>query len=307
MPADPSLIPTYTSTKLLLPDEPPHVYQASLVRRIGMHKAAVIQQIHYLLGLPDSGRDYGGHHWIWKSAEELGGELGLTESQTRLALKALYTPSRETRIDERGIRRGIPEHTPLIAIHNPFKGWDQTLWYRINYHHEHLQVTNLTDASDESVTWSDDSVRCRSRKRQIDVADSSDASDDVDGAIPKTTSKDYMQEETTLDHPDRRPHKEDSRDGARDSLSGSLTDGFKDKREDMASLKAKVRRGPVPQWRPSAEPTESDSAPDAVPDSVSDDDAPRARKKLTGQERMAELRRRADEKAEQEEAEEAAA
>jgi hypothetical protein len=304
MPADPSFTPTYTSRKLLLPDEPPHVYQASLVRHLGMHKAAVIQQIHYLLGLPDSGRDYEGHHWIWKSAAELGGELGLTESQTRLALKALYTSSRETRIDERGIRRGIPEHTPLIAIHNPFKGWDQTLWYRINYHHEHLQVTKLTDASDESVTWSADSVRCKSRKRRIDMADSWDASDDIDGAIPKTTSKDYLQEETTLDHTDRRPHKQHSKDGARDSLSDALTVGVEDESKDMASLKAKVRRGPVPEWHPSAEPTESDSAVEAVSDSVSDGDAPRAGK---GQQRMEQLRTRAAEIMAQKDAEEAAA
>lgn len=276
-----SLPPTYTST--LLPDESPCIYQASLVRRLGgMHEAAVIQQIHYLLGLPNSGRDYDGHHWIWKSAEELGCEIGLTESQTRRVLKDLCSPSpsRMPRIDERGIRRGIPESTLLIAIHNPFKGWDQTFWYRINYDHKYLQMTIPPDASYDPVTWSSDSPTCKSRKHQIDPSDSSDASDDPGGAIPENTTREDRQESTQ-----HTPAKTTQQDRAQDSFV------------DVLGRKGKIRRLKRPD-QPSAKEA---AAPTADHDSSTAETAlerMEARKKQGPQDRHAALRERAERKRE---------
>lgn len=240
------LPPTYTST--LLPDESPRIYQASLVRRLGMHKAAVVQQIHYLLSLPNSGRDYDGHHWIWKSAEELGCEIGLTESQTRRVLKDLYSPSRVPRTDERGIRRGIPESTLLTAIHNPFKGWDQTLWYRINYDHEYLQVTIPSGASYDSATWSSDSTTCKPRKRQIDPSDSSDASDDPGGAIPESTTGEDRRESTPHTTTKTTPQKR-----ARASLSVCGED-------DDGSTASSGRKGEVRRLKRPDQPSAKEAA-----------------------------------------------
>lgn len=97
----------------LLINEPPMVYQPSLAAIIGLPQAVALQQIHYWI--QRATKSYDDQMWVYKSAKELGTEIGLTRRQAERALKALK------------------DANLLIAIRNPHVPLDRILWYRVNY------------------------------------------------------------------------------------------------------------------------------------------------------------------------------
>lgn len=56
-------------SKLLI-DERPLTVLPSLVGVVGMERAVILQQIHWLLQIPNSGVEHEGEHWVWGSYEE---------------------------------------------------------------------------------------------------------------------------------------------------------------------------------------------------------------------------------------------
>ncbi len=187
-------------TTVLLADETPRLYQPHLVRLLGAHEAMVIQQLHYLLSLDNSGREHDGHHWVWKTYDELGDELGLSWAQVK---RALSTPR------EIGL---------IVSIRNPVEGWNATPWYRINYDHQFLQETKSSSAVDESVQCRDESVSSSRRIRRMQKTKSSDRVDESGSAITESTSIEDGQEKTSPTPTKRTP------DSARDSVSVSVQD-----------------------------------------------------------------------------------
>jgi hypothetical protein len=87
-------------------------YRPTWGRAFGVIAALVLAQLDYWLARATKQHD--GHRWVFKTYAELADELGVTRDQTRRAVTALR-------------RRGV-----VIAIRNPFLGFDRTPWYRID-------------------------------------------------------------------------------------------------------------------------------------------------------------------------------
>lgn len=97
----------------LVLDEYPIVIQASLVRRLGIAEAALVQQLHYWSGRAT--RTHDGHTWVYKTYADWSQEIGLSTKACRGALDKLR-------------RAGV-----VIAVENPTDARDHTLWWRIDY------------------------------------------------------------------------------------------------------------------------------------------------------------------------------
>lgn len=97
----------------LLLNERPLVIQPSLVRRLGIAEAALVQQLHYWSARATHTHD--GHTWVYKTYADWSGEIGLSTKACRGALDKLR-------------RAGF-----VIAVENPTDSRDHTLWWRIDY------------------------------------------------------------------------------------------------------------------------------------------------------------------------------
>lgn len=97
-----------------LVEGPVVAYSPQLAMLLGSLAAAcVLQQIHFWM--PMSTNQWGGHRWVYKTYEALGAEVGISKDQARKAVKDL----REVGLIE--------------AMRNPYRGFDQTLWFRAVY------------------------------------------------------------------------------------------------------------------------------------------------------------------------------
>lgn len=104
-------------SKLLI-DEPPLQVLKSLVIALGLEKAIVLQQIHWMLKGGNSGQiGSDGHKYVWKSAQEFREDYFpfWTEQNIRKHIRGLEA-------------RGV-----LISHRMRRKVYDQTKFYRINY------------------------------------------------------------------------------------------------------------------------------------------------------------------------------
>lgn len=97
----------------LLLDERAVVVQPSLVRRLGIIEAALVQQLHYWA--QRATRLHDGHSWVYKTYQDWSEEIGVSAKAARGALDRLR-------------RDGI-----VVAIQNPADPRDRTLWWRIDH------------------------------------------------------------------------------------------------------------------------------------------------------------------------------
>lgn len=102
------------------------VAQPSLVRRLGLREAFVVQQLHWHVGV-DHGREHDGHSWFPVTYTVLAEEMGLTADQIRRSIEAL-------------------EAAGIVVSCQPEGRSSRRKWYRIDYHHEaFVQVADMPD------------------------------------------------------------------------------------------------------------------------------------------------------------------
>lgn len=97
----------------LLLDERPVVLQPSLVRRLGILDAAVVQQLHYWA--QRATHVHVGEVWVYKTYQAWADEIGVTAKAARGALDRLRTA-------------GV-----VVSMQNPTDPHDRTLWWRVDY------------------------------------------------------------------------------------------------------------------------------------------------------------------------------
>lgn len=102
----------------LLIDEQPIMFLPSLAKALGScERAIVLQQIHWLLRLPNSGRDADGYHWVWGTYDEWVRDYFTMWSPLTLAK----------------VIRGLESMGVLVSTQLRAKEHDRTKFYRINY------------------------------------------------------------------------------------------------------------------------------------------------------------------------------
>lgn len=97
----------------LLLNEPPVLVQPSLVRRLGMVEAAIVQQLHYWSARATIVHE--GERYVYKTYQDWSDEIGITSKQARGALDRLRAS-------------GV-----VVGVQNPTDSRDRTLWWRIDH------------------------------------------------------------------------------------------------------------------------------------------------------------------------------
>jgi hypothetical protein len=97
----------------LLLNEPPLIVFPSLVRRLGLVEAALVQQLHYWS--QRATRTHDGFVWVYKTYQDWSDEIGVSAKAARGALDRLR-------------RDGL-----VVAIQNPTDLRDRTLWWRVDH------------------------------------------------------------------------------------------------------------------------------------------------------------------------------
>lgn len=97
----------------LLLDEHPVFLLPSLVRRVGLLEAALLQQLHFWA--ERATRTHEGHAYVYKTYQDWSDEIGVTAKTVRGAL-------------DRMRKAGI-----VAAVQNPNDPRDRTLWWRVEY------------------------------------------------------------------------------------------------------------------------------------------------------------------------------
>lgn len=121
-------------SKLLI-NEHPLIVLPSLVSHFGGNytKAIIVQQIHWMLGLPNSGIEHNGHRWIWKTSDEWSSEV-LPWLKPATVAKALRDLEADYFIES------------TSRIRNKY---DATKYYRINYNIlDQFGIPNVDEDSD---------------------------------------------------------------------------------------------------------------------------------------------------------------
>jgi hypothetical protein len=103
-------------SKLLI-NEPPLQVLPTLARLIGLNEAIVLQQIHYWLSAPNSGKEINGRRWVRNST-----------SQWHEQNFPFWSLNTVRRAFNRLIVMGLLE----VANHNQ-SGFNRTQWYSLNY------------------------------------------------------------------------------------------------------------------------------------------------------------------------------
>lgn len=102
----------------LLIDDRPIMFLPQLAKALGScERAIVMQQIHWLLRLSNSGTDEGGFHWVWGSYEEWCRDYF-----------TMWSPHTLAKIIRKLEGAGV-----LISAQLRAKQHDRTKFYRINY------------------------------------------------------------------------------------------------------------------------------------------------------------------------------
>lgn len=101
-------------SKLL--DERPIVIQPSIVKALGFERAVILQQIHYHLESPKSGKVIEGFKWIWNTYEEWAEEFTFWEPRTIRKWMA--------KLEEDGL---------IITAQFDKADWNRRKYYRIDY------------------------------------------------------------------------------------------------------------------------------------------------------------------------------
>ena len=159
-------------SKLLI-NEHPLIVLPSLVEHFGGNytKAILIQQIHWMVGLPNSGVAHNGHRWVWKTAEEWSSDV-LPWLKPASIAKTLRDLEAENFI----------ESTSRIRDR-----WDTTKYYRINY-----QMLEQFNTKNNDTHTSVDS----NAHRQVDLNAHTDMDSNVDCIYTKTTAENTAENTT---------------------------------------------------------------------------------------------------------------
>lgn len=110
-------------TNLLIDDRPIMFLPKLAVALASVERAIILQQIHWLLQQPKSGRVIDGVKWVWGSYEEWCED---------------YFPMWKPQNLAKHIRK-LEQEGLLISEEINAKAHDHTKHYRINYEHERLQ------------------------------------------------------------------------------------------------------------------------------------------------------------------------
>jgi hypothetical protein len=107
----------YTSHQLLI-DERPLILLPSLIKLVGMDRAAILQQVHFLCGQPRSGQVLSdGFNYIWNTYEDWRDQY--FDFWSVSSVKKHFA-----KLEKQG----------LLIAKQPNKGkWDRTKYYRVNY------------------------------------------------------------------------------------------------------------------------------------------------------------------------------
>lgn len=114
----------------LLIDDRPIMFLPALAKALGScERAIVLQQIHWLLRLPNSGVDEEGYHWVYGTYEEWCRDYFTMWQARTLKMHILN-------LEKQGV---------LISAQLREKQHDQTKFYRIYYAHELLNRGSVQD------------------------------------------------------------------------------------------------------------------------------------------------------------------
>jgi hypothetical protein len=167
------------ATSLLIEESPLQVLP-TLATAVGLNEAIILQQIHYWVGLYRKAKDahhrHDGEWWVYNTIEEWQSNFPFWSQSTIVRtldnLRKPYT--------NQGEKDPCPSRGPLVTTgHYNRKGYDRTLWYRIDY----KELDRLTAAI---------LSKCQNGTTQDDKMDHGILS----GPIPETTQE--INAETTF-------------------------------------------------------------------------------------------------------------
>jgi hypothetical protein len=116
-------------TNRMLIDENPLMVLPSLVRLVGLERAIILQQIHYTLRQPRSGKNIQGFHWIYNTAEEWSRDHF-----------PFWKPD-----TIRKLLKSLEKDGYVIASQFDKARWDRRKYYRIDYE---LLNSHLSEAEE---------------------------------------------------------------------------------------------------------------------------------------------------------------
>ena len=143
------------ASKLLI-DGHPLMVMPKLATAIGLNEAIVLQQIHYWVEkyreVKDEHHKQDGQWWVWNTGSEWQENFPFWSERTVWrVIESLRKPHEATETDKRITRKAL-----IVTGRYNQKGYDKTLWYRIDYaeleriEKAYCQVVNmaLTDCHD---------------------------------------------------------------------------------------------------------------------------------------------------------------
>lgn len=125
-------------SKLLIDDRPIMFLPKLAIALESVERAIILQQIHWLIQQPKSGKVIDGHKWVWGSYEEWCED---------------YFPMWKPQNLAKHIRK-LEESGVLISAELNAKEHDHTKHYRIDYDHERLQsivYSSIVSERDDSI------------------------------------------------------------------------------------------------------------------------------------------------------------
>lgn len=182
----------------LLIDERPLTVLPSLVKCVGMERAVILQQIHWLLELPNSGLEHDGQHWVWGNYPQWCADYFTFWEPDTLRKHIVQ----------------LEKDGYLFSVQA--RGFDRTKAYRINTkkideiesanRHDHAtskrKKSQAPNRHDHATSMRDDHA---TSKRQDDATSNRD--DHAASYIQKTSTKDFQK--STTDDEDKGASKHD--------------------------------------------------------------------------------------------------
>ncbi len=157
-------------------DERPIVIQPSIVKALGFERAVILQQIHYHLESPKSGKIIEGEKWIWNTYEEWAEEFTFWEPRTIRKWMA--------KLEEDGL---------IVTAQFDKADWNRRKYYRIDYEAFHAKTGASKRHDDDASCIPEDDATMRhhddTSKGQHDDASSKEAETSTETSS-ETTNKD---------------------------------------------------------------------------------------------------------------------